>query len=468
MIFTEPRFILFFVIIFILYWSCPYNKIRKIFLLLCSYIFYSAWNWRFLFLILISTSVDYVVGVQLTKTNKQKIRKILLLTSLSVDLGILGFFKYFNFFAQSLSTFLQSLGVEVDYTYINIILPVGISFYTFQALSYTIDVYLGKIEPCKNPIDFALFIAFFPQLVAGPIVRAIDFIPQLFVLRKWTDVRVRACLLLFLAGFIKKACISDNLSPYADAYFQDPASFSTCSTHLAAILYSIQIYCDFSGYSDMAIACAGLLGYHFPVNFNFPYFAVNIADFWRRWHISLSSWLRDYLYIPLGGNRNGTAKTYRNLLLTMFLGGLWHGASWNFVIWGSIHGIALMFLRIVDTLIPTNYSKTKLKTIISCLVTYIFVCSTWILFRSSDFYTSTQILSSFFLINNSGTQVLWPFLWIYILILLAVHWIVYKNYLKTFVYNLPIPVFSLLYGVAWAIIMTWVNTSYRPFIYFQF
>ncbi|MEN8445884.1 MAG: MBOAT family O-acyltransferase, partial [Cyanobacteria bacterium J06555_13] len=346
MIFTELRFLLFFAVVFGIYWSLQRNGWRKAWILLCSYAFYGAWDWRFLSLIIGSTLVDYIVGLQLGKEETAPgIRRRWLMLSLVVNLGALAFFKYANFFATSAVGFFGWLGVPVNSVTLNVVLPVGISFYTFQTLSYSLDIYARRLAPRKSLLDLATFVAFFPQLVAGPIVRASDFLPQLERSRTFSQINVRACLTLFLTGFFKKACVSDNLAPIVDRFFADPASFDALSAWIGVFSYTTQIYCDFSGYSDMAIACAGLLGYELCINFNFPYFASSVTDFWRRWHISLSTWLKDYLYIPLGGNRGGQLFTYRNLLITMVLGGLWHGAAWTFVVWGALHGGALVVHR---------------------------------------------------------------------------------------------------------------------------
>ena len=300
MVFVEFRFFIFLLIVFCLNWTMKSSRNRKVLLLGASYFFYAIWDWRFLGLIILSTGVDYVAGIKLSETRNAMGRRAWLLLSLGVNLGVLAFFKYCNFFIDSAVGLLNSAGLPFRFESLDIILPVGISFYTFQTLSYTIDIYRGTLQPTRKPLDFALFVAFFPQLVAGPIVRASEFLPQLQNLPRFDKTNGRRALMLFLTGFFKKACIADNVAVYVDQYFAAPQNFDCVSAWLATLLYSIQIYCDFSGYSDMAIAMAALLGYRLSLNFNFPYFAPNIADFWRRWHISLSSWLRDYLYVPLG------------------------------------------------------------------------------------------------------------------------------------------------------------------------
>ena len=345
MLFVEFRFFWFFLAVFAVYWSLRENRTRKIWLLLCSYFFYACWNWKFLFLIMASSALDYLVGTMLARTEDPRARRGWLILSLCANLGTIAFFKYYNFFVTSAAALLAWLGLHPSLHTLNIIIPVGVSFYTFHSMSYTIDVYRGKLKPVSSILDLACFIGFFPQMVAGPIVRASAFLPQLQTIRRFADVDGRGALVLFLTGFIKKACIADAVAPFVDRYFDAPWNFTMASAWVAVLFYAIQIYCDFSGYTDMAIATAGLLGYQLPVNFRFPYFAKNISDFWHRWHISLSSWLRDYLYIPLGGNRGPAWFVYRNIMITMLLGGLWHGGAWTFVIWGGLHGLALIVHR---------------------------------------------------------------------------------------------------------------------------
>ncbi|HSS17945.1 MAG TPA: MBOAT family O-acyltransferase, partial [Candidatus Dormibacteraeota bacterium] len=307
MSFVEFRFLWFFLLVFIVYWAMRNNTARKVWLLLCSYAFYAAWNWKFTFLVLGSTTVDYIVGLALGRSKSPAWRRFWIATSVCVNLGALGFFKYFNFFVSSASEFVAWLGLPTSVNTLNIILPVGISFYTFHSMSYTIDVYRGKQRPISNFVDLSLFVSFFPPLVAGPIVRAVYFLPQLVSGRKFSNVDVRGAVMLFLAGFIKKACIADGVAPIVDRYFAHPANFTATSAWIGVLFYAIQIYCDFSGYTDMAIGLAYLLRIRLPTNFRRPYTAQSPIEFWHLWHITLSHWLRDYLYIPLGGNRDGKA-----------------------------------------------------------------------------------------------------------------------------------------------------------------
>ena len=486
MIFTEFRFFLFFGLVFGVYWALRNNGWRKSWILLCSYAFYGAWDWRFLSLIIGSTLVDYVVGLNLIKTDSQRVRRGWLMLSLLVNLGALAFFKYAGFFAESAVGFFGWLGLPVNSVTLSIVLPVGISFYTFQTLSYSLDIYAGKLEPKKSLLDLATFVAFFPQLVAGPIVRAADFLPQLDVARSFSQVNVRACLTLFMVGFFKKACVSDNLAPIVDRYFAEPGAFDALSGWIGVLSYTVQIYCDFSGYSDMAIACAGLLGYELCENFNFPYFASSITDFWRRWHISLSTWLKDYLYIPLGGNRGGQLFTYRNLLLTMVLGGLWHGAAWTFVVWGALHGGALIAHKewskwmkqrpafdgdIRTQSVATLKRKPQMPQwaqILSWALTFYWVCITWVFFRADSFASAMTVLRSFVLFESLGAQQISAGVLAFLAALLALHWLTMKKVWTGAIAQLPTQLFAVGYGFAAAIILTLVPVGYTAFIYFQF
>jgi len=349
-LFNSTAFFVFFAVVYAAYLLLQRRlRLQNALLLVASYLFYGYWDWRFLSLIAISTLVDFVIGRALGRTDERAVggqrRRLLLAISVVVNLAILGFFKYFNFFASSLVEVLSAFGAHADLVTLNIVLPVGISFYTFQTMSYTIDVYRGRLQPTDSLLDFAVFVAFFPQLVAGPIERAVNLLPQVGRPRRITAAQVDSGLFLILWGLYKKVVVADNAALIANAVFNDYASHTGLDILLGVIAFSVQIYGDFSGYSDIARGVARLMGFELMVNFRLPYFAVNPSDFWLRWHISLSSWLRDYLYISLGGNRTGRLLTYRNLLVTMLLGGLWHGAAWNFIVWGAYHGVILALYR---------------------------------------------------------------------------------------------------------------------------
>ena len=339
MLFVELRFLAFFAVVLAVTWALRRNGARKAWLLLASYAFYAAWDWRFLGLILLSTVVDGVAGRRIHEAGADEGRRRAWLTvSLVVNLGILLTYKYFDFFAGSLNELLGWLGLGASLPVLDLVLPVGISFYTFQTLSYSLDIFRRRLEPAGSPLDLALFVAFFPQLVAGPIVLAKEFLPQLEARPRWAAVDVRAALVLFFVGFVKKSCLSDALSPYVDAVHAAPDAVGAAGGWVSAAAFAAQIYCDFSGYTDMAIASAALLGYTLPTNFRAPYLTRTVGAFWTHWHITLGRWFREYLYFPLGGNRRGAARSAANLMVVFLVSGLWHGAAWTFVLWGAIHG----------------------------------------------------------------------------------------------------------------------------------
>jgi alginate O-acetyltransferase complex protein AlgI len=469
MLFTELRFLYFFAAVFSIYWLLPGNRSRKLLLLVGSYFFYASWDWRFLSLILLSTATDYAVGLRLDASTSKRARKNWLLASMFVNLGLLGVFKYFNFFADSAVALIHQLGFTADPVFIQIILPVGISFYTFQTMSYTIDIYRRHLEPTRNLLDFSLFVAFFPQLVAGPIVRARDFIFQLAEPRQFRTVDFRWALTLFLTGFIKKACIADNLALIADPFFLNPEAYGLLQSWIAVAAYTAQIFCDFSGYTDMAIATAGMLGYKLIDNFDSPYIATSITDFWRRWHISLSTWLRDYLYISLGGNRKGAVRTYMNLMLTMLLGGLWHGAAWNFIIWGGLQGAALIFHRLYRTAMA---DKFRVPTLIGMMITLAFVMLAWVPFRASDLASTLQIWSQLlsWTADKPGTLIALnqPLLMAFLPALWVMHYLHGKHVTVPFWRRCSPLAFALGFGALAAMALASRATQFTPFIYFQF
>jgi alginate O-acetyltransferase complex protein AlgI len=344
MLFNSFQFVVFLVPVLLGYWLLP-SRSKTYFLLAASYVFYGSWDYRFLSLIVLSTMIDYGAGLAIDATEDPRRRKLYLLVSMTANLGILGFFKYCNFFVENLEVLLRSLGVSFDFGTLHIVLPVGISFYTFQSMSYTIDVYRRQTKATPDFIGFATYVAFFPQLVAGPIERFDRLYGQLENPVPPTVEYLRRALFLCLQGYVKKVVIADNISAVIDPVFDNPARFMSGALLEASVLFTCQIYCDFSGYSDIARGVSYLFGVELMENFRAPLFSRSITEFWRRWHISLSTWLRDYLYIPLGGNRKGPRATYVNLMLTMLLGGLWHGAQWKFVVWGALHGLALAFER---------------------------------------------------------------------------------------------------------------------------
>jgi len=468
MSFVEFRFLWFFLLVFIVYWTMRENAARKVWLLVCSYFFYAAWDWKFTFLVLGSTTADYIVGLMLGRSKSPASRRLWIATSVCVNLGVLGSFKYFNFFVSSASQFLAWLGLPTSVSTLNLILPVGISFYTFHSMSYTIDVYRGRQRAISSFTDLALFVSFFPPLVAGPIVRAVNFLPQLVSARKFSNVDVRGAVMLFLAGFIKKACIADGVAPTVDRYFAHPANFTPTSAWIGVLFYAIQIYCDFSGYTDMAIAAARLLGYQLPNNFQFPYFAQNVSDFWRRWHISLSSWLRDYLYIPLGGNHGPRWFVYRNIMITMLLGGLWHGAAWTFVFWGGLHGTALLTHREWTRLTNGLEWANRAMRWLAWPITIYLVCLAWIFFRAHDLGRTGTILKQFVFFRGGGNEHLHRWMLLIVVALAFIHWLNARHWFAESWRRLPAPVFAAAYGCTFAVVLLFVPPHYTPFIYFQF
>ncbi len=384
MLFPTLTFGLFFLVVFALVWSAPSNEWRKLLLLVASWYFYGAWDWRFVPLLIFSAIGNWAVARGLEHPSFVDRRKALLLGGVALNLLVLGFFKYFDFFTEQLASTLTMLGFARDIPALQIVLPIGISFFTFQGISYVVDVYRGRV-PAARLLDILLLMSFFPHLVAGPIVRAADLVPQFQDKPKLDRSMVSMALLLIVWGLFKKAVVASELAVnFVDPVFADPAAHSAFDLLVAAYGYAVQIYCDFSAYSDMAIGLAALFGYRFPRNFNQPYRALSLQDFWRRWHMSLSQWLRDYLYIEaLGGSRGGAGKTYRNLMLTMVLGGLWHGANWTFVIWGSIHGGALAIERYWGG--RRSPERKALPDWAKLLITFHIVLLAWIFFRAPSF-----------------------------------------------------------------------------------
>jgi alginate O-acetyltransferase complex protein AlgI len=395
MLFPTTHFLLFFVVVAGIVATLEHRfTAKKAVLVLASYYFYAQWDWRFCFLLGFSTALSYAGGVVLAATTDRGPRKLVLGVAIALHLGLLGIFKYFDFFILSANQLARVLGLEHELPFFEILLPVGISFFTFHGISYLTDVYRGDVEVCRNPLDMALYMSFFPQLVAGPIVRAAYFLPQLARPSK-EPIPIAPALLLILGGLFKKVVIANYLATgLVDPVFGAPTSYGGPDLLLATYGYAVQIYCDFSAYSDIAIALAALLGFRFPANFNQPYRAQRLREFWQRWHISLSTWLRDYLYKPLGGNRHGRWKTYRNLLLTMLLGGLWHGAAWKFIAWGALHGGGLAVERMLEPWLGRR-ALSPAARILAILFIFHFVCLAWIFFRAEDFEVARLFIAGF-------------------------------------------------------------------------
>jgi alginate O-acetyltransferase complex protein AlgI len=416
MLFNTTQFFIFLIVVLILLYATP-RAWRKFILLAASYYFYASWNPKFIALLLTLTVIDYSAGLWISRAAPER-KKLALILSLSANLGFLGFFKYYNFAAETL---VQLLRMPSHAFALDIVLPLGISFHTFQSMSYVVDVYRGEQEAITNPFDYALFICFFPQLVAGPIVRAREFFGDLLQWRPPSNEDVSRGVFLLMLGLTKKMAFADQFAQVADGYFKNVAGNPGMLTAwTGTFAFAMQIFFDFSGYTDMAIGMAKLIGFHFPVNFRQPYLAASITDFWRRWHISLSRWLRDYLYIPLGGNRRGDLMTYRNLMLTMLLGGLWHGASWNFVIWGGYHGALLSIERLLRGNRPETAPRWWLYPL-RAVLTFGLVSISWVFFRAATLADSFLVIGQMFT-GVRGTVLLntWQFGLVAAALLLAI------------------------------------------------
>lgn len=394
MLFNSLDFAVFLPLVFILYWVFKNSlKTQNVIILLSSYIFYAWWDYRFLSLIIFSTLVDYFVGKRIKRVVKKNHKKALLGLSLGLNLGLLGFFKYYNFFIESWIDAWSILGVSMSLSTMQIILPVGISFYTFQTLSYTIDVYREKIEPTNSLLRFAAYVSFFPQLVAGPIERAKHLLPQFEIQRKFDYNYAISGVYLVIWGLFKKVVVADNCAFFVNQIFDGYVNYSSAELLLGAILFGFQIYGDFSGYSDIAIGVARLFGFSLMVNFSFPYFSRDIAEFWRRWHISLSTWFRDYLYIPLGGSRGKKWIQIRNVFIVFLVSGFWHGANWTFIMWGLIHAMLFLPLFVLDiNRKHVSTTRFQLKNIPSILLTFFLVTIAWIFFRAANVEIATSIV----------------------------------------------------------------------------
>jgi D-alanyl-lipoteichoic acid acyltransferase DltB (MBOAT superfamily) len=392
MLFNSIDFAIFLPIVFLLYWLVFQNnlKLQNAFILVVSYYFYGSWDWRFLSLIVFSSFVDYFIGIKIFKAKTKKSKKAFLLLSLIVNLGFLGVFKYYNFFVDGFTDAFLLFGKSLNPTTLKIILPVGISFYTFQTLSYSIDIYRNDLKPTKDIISFFAFVSFFPQLVAGPIERASNLLPQFYKPRKFNYNQSIIGFEQILWGLFKKMVVADNLSYYVETIYSNVHGFQGLPLFWATLFFTFQIYCDFSGYSDIAIGTAKLLGFDLMINFNRPYFANGFKDFWIRWHISLSTWFRDYLYKPIGGNRNGRAKTLRNKMITFIVSGFWHGANWTFVIWGTIHGV-------LSSIIPVK--KINFSKLIKIPLTFVIIVFTWVFFRANSLNDIIYIFKNIFKIS---------------------------------------------------------------------
>ena len=475
MLFPTVTFHLFFIVVFLVIWALRDNEWRKILLLIASWIFYGAWDWRFVVLLILSGFLNWG-GARLilwarseeAEASRAGLAKPIFIAGIIVNLAILGFFKYYGFFLEQVGATLHSLGWERDLPILSVILPVGVSFFTFQGMSYQIDIYRKHTRPASL-LDITLLMSFFPHLVAGPIVRASHLIPQFQAIPKLTRSMVAVGVALILWGLFKKVVIASQLATdYVDPIFFDPTAYGSLDLLMGLYGYAVQIYCDFSAYSDMAIGLAALLGYRFPWNFNQPYRSATLQEFWRRWHMSLSQWLRDYLYISLGGSRHGPKRLYFALITTMLLGGLWHGASWNFVIWGAIHGFVLAAERALrKTQMETASAVYKFANVV---LTFHIVTIAWLFFRSSEFAASLEFLEGVFAFRTADTLLLSPLSLALIVLGMSLHFFP-ANAIER-------PAMVLRRAPAWCIAVIGVVTlvaieamapeGVAPFIYYQF
>ncbi|MDZ4182015.1 MAG: MBOAT family O-acyltransferase, partial [Candidatus Cloacimonadaceae bacterium] len=473
--FTSSFFLGFFLLIMVFYPLMVKNvKTRTWYLMLFSLYFYYKTSGGFVALLIITSAVNFFLGAGIYHAKTLVTKRWLVWLSIAWNLGSLGYFKYTNFLIDTVNRLSGG-----DLPMLDIFLPVGISFFTFQTMSYTLDIYYGKLKPLKSFADFCFFVSFFPQLVAGPIVRAAWFIPQIHKTLSLDKDTIARALVLIFAGLIKKGVIADYISiNFVDRVFDNPALFSGVENLIAVYAYGLQIYCDFSGYSDIAIGLAALMGFQLPLNFNVPYRASSITDFWRRWHISLSTWLRDYLYIPLGGNRKGVVRQYINLMLTMLLGGLWHGASWNFVFWGGLHGVALAIDKLRLTIFGEKPASEKgfgsgLLKFLGVIITFNFVSFTWIFFRSRTFENSWLILSRIFYSFRPHIFIQWldKFQVVAFLIFAGYlfHWLPdsLERRFELSLRKMPLVFQSLLLAMVIWILFQARSADIQPFIYFQ-
>lgn len=482
MLFNSIEFAIFLPIVFILYWFVTNKniKLQNSLLVLASYVFYGWWDWRFLSLIVFSSSVDYLIGLELSKTNKQKKRKLLLLTSILVNLGFLGFFKYFNFFAESFEDAFTLLGNPIEASRLEIILPVGISFYTFQTLSYSIDVYKRKLEPSKEILPFFAFVSFFPQLVAGPIERATNLLPQFYKKRIFIYDNALEGLTRIIWGLFKKIVVADSCAFIVNQIFADYSNYSGSTLLLGALLFAFQIYGDFSGYTDIAIGTSKLFGFKLKENFSYPYFSRDIAEFWRRWHISLTSWFRDYLYIPLGGSKGNNITKIRNVFIIFIVSGFWHGANWTFIIWGIFN--ACLFLPLMLTkrnkgnvnLVAQGKIFPSIKELFQMGLTFLLVVLGWIFFRAENI----SIAIDYFAIIFSKSLLSIPYVFgigkerfvltmLFILTMFTIEWFKRERKIPVYFTNKKNWIkWSVLFMIAITIFL--FGEKEQEFIYFQF
>jgi alginate O-acetyltransferase complex protein AlgI len=458
MIFSTATFLVFLAILLAAVALARNEVQRRVLIFVASFVFYGWWDWRFCFFLIIASTIDYRLALEIQRARTQPHKRRWLLLSLCSNLGILAVFKYAGWLIRNVNA-IAGLDLPVP----DIPLPLGISFFTFQAMSYTIDVYRGQFNPTRRWFDFSFSMSFFPHLISGPIVRASHFMPQLAAEHPLRRDQLLDGSAWFAKGFLKKTLIADQVAVCSDTVFADPAFYSSWTCWLAVAAYTAQIYYDFSGYTDMAIGLARMFGFRFPQNFDHPYLSRNITEFWRRWHMSLSSWLRDYLYISLGGNRKGHARTYANLMITMLLGGLWHGASWTFVVWGGLHGGALALHKWMTERWPL---PGPLRRAFGLPVTLLFVMACWVFFRSPTFHTAGVMLSRMLFIDPAGCD--WPHVQALVAIAAAIAAHAWVARGRALVFDFTRPVHVALLASALIVDLLYTPSVHSPFIYFQF
>ena len=481
MLFNSISFAIFLPIVFFLYWFITNKnlKLQNILLLVASYYFYACWDWRFMFLLMFSTFLDYYTGLKIEENKKQNLRKFWLWLSVGINLGFLGFFKYYNFFAESFAEMLQNFGLQVNPWTLKVILPVGISFYTFHGLSYVLDIYFKRIKAERNFVEYAVFVSFFPLLVAGPIERATHLLPQIKVKREFSYEKAVDGMRQILWGLFKKMVIADNCAVFANQIFANSATASGSELVLGALFFTFQIYGDFSGYSDIALGTARLFGIDLLRNFAFPYFSRDIAEFWRRWHISLSSWFRDYLYIPLGGSKGGNWMRIRNTFAIFLVSGFWHGANWTFIIWGFLNALFIMPSIILKTnrnnleIVAMNKLIPSFRDVFNILLTFSLTVFAWIFFRAESVHHAIEYISgifnaSLFTIPDVKTAAYATL--ILIAFFMFIEWIGREHQfaLQDFLVKKPRFIRWLFYGFIILLIGLFLQTHETPFIYFQF
>jgi alginate O-acetyltransferase complex protein AlgI len=493
MLFCSWNFVPFFAVVFAVYWlpwgrlritlplfgrrlTLTGHELRVWWLVAASYYFYASWNHLLALLIFATTLMDYLIGLGLESARRPRLRLLLLLFSLCVNLGLLAYFKYVNFFLGSLEQGLRAAGVSASLPILKVLLPVGISFYTFEAINYTVDVYRRRVPAERNPAHLLFFVLFFPHLVAGPIVRARDFLPQISRRKRWSWARLQLGAELFLLGLLKKWVVADQMAGFADPVFANPDAFGTAANWLGLLAFTLQVYCDISGYSDMALGTAHALGYKLAPNFNMPYLATSVADYWRRDHISLSTWLRDYLFIPLGGSRGGPWRTCRTFFITMTLGGLWHGASWNFVLWGALHGAYLSINRAFRAFCERRprleaFLQTTPGVGLRMALTFFCVYQGFVLFRAQTFATASAMFGRLW-VPTAGPGIDHPyglvFFWAIVAGFVLFHVAAHCRWWEKLNLRLPAPAVGLGYVTCLLLCLALAPLNEKPFIYFQF